>query len=128
MLVLKIFDLLLIGLFLSWIGWLIFYNPGVLDAYDMLLGGFTLFGIVSGTIDRKKIISSAENLQIIGSTWRLVFNAVALPLAGYFLYYKIPMDDISARLILWLFYLTFVYDICLRLKAWRILSHNASAQ
>ncbi len=125
---LKVFDFLLFSLFLSWVVWLFKYNPDQFSQLDIFLGGGVFAMIVKGYQARKALFADSRDIKILGSTWRLLVSAVGLPVAGYFLYFKIPVDDSSARLVLWIIYLTFIYDICLRINAWYLLKETVESK
>lgn len=107
--------------FLLWLVYLFTFNPEPVDGFDLLLGGITIYSIVGGYLQRKKIVINQKELAIYGKAWRIIINAGVLVLAVIFLPPKLLPGDISANLILGLFLITFMYDVGLRLKAWQML-------
>ncbi len=116
-----IFERLLAVSIIVWLVWLFTYNPDGADSLDLLSCSLTVYLLAATYWQRKKILIGESELKKCGSTWVLLLNVFGFMLALYFLPEKIPSDDISARLMLWLFFITYLYDIGLRLKAWRIL-------
>lgn len=107
-------------LFILWVGWLFTFNPDSSDAYDILLGGLTGFSIGWSHVQRKRIQTDNNELVTYAKIWRLVINIIGLIIAAIILVPKMPPGDISANLILGLFFVTFIYDLALRFKSWLI--------
>jgi len=106
--------------FLLWLGWLFTFNQMPPDGYDIIPGIITCLSIIWNYRTRKKIFINPEELKIFGKLWRLLIGMLGLVAAAIILAPKIPSGDISAQLILWLFLLTFLHELGLRLKAWQM--------